>query len=212
MACLKKLDSIKVTKSDEKLIYAIGCLTFQENKKSIKVFHFQLAQFCNCSEKTVQRSIAKLEKAKLIKRVLSKWKNSGGEIHISSDFHRETRSIFKEQKEVFKRLGKMPENIQLIMATKKINKDSGPLTVGRLIRTYRFLNSISIKELAIVLDLTKTYISGVETGRKLISLDQALNICKRLKESKDVYAQVWFEEQSRNAGLDFKKLVKKLQS
>ena len=106
----------------------------------------------------------------------------------------------------------MPENIQLIMATKKINKDSGPLTVGRLIRTYRFLNSISLKELAIVLDLTKTYISGVETGRKLISLDQALNICKRLKESKDVYAQVWFEEQSRNAGLDFKKLVKKLQS
>lgn len=209
---MKKLDSIKVTKSDEKLIYAIGCLTFQENKKSIKVFHYQLAKLCNCSEKTIQRSVSKLEKAKLIKRVLPKWKNFGGEIHISLDFHRETKSIFKEQKEVFKRLGKMPENLQLIMVTKKINKESGPLTIGRLIRAYRILNDITVNELATGLDLTKTYVSNVETGRKIISLDQALNICKRLKESKDVYAQVWFEEQSRNAGLDFKKLVKKMES
>lgn len=94
-------------------------------------------------EKT-NSSLITTRKAKLIKRVLSKWKNSGGEIHISSDFHRETRSIFKEQKEVLRRLEKMPENIQIqLWPPKKINKDSGTLTVGRLIRTYRFLNSIS---------------------------------------------------------------------
>jgi hypothetical protein len=98
--CVKKLDSIKITKSDEKVIYAIGCLTLQERKKATKTTHAQIGSFCNCSEKTVQRSIAKLEIAKLITRGRPKWKKSAWFINISADFYQETKTIFHEQKKL----------------------------------------------------------------------------------------------------------------
>lgn len=98
--CVKKLDSVKITKSDEKVIYAIGCLTLQERKKATKTTHAQIGIFCGCSEKTVQRSISKLEKAKLITRGRPKWKKSAWFINISTDFYQETKTIFHEQKKL----------------------------------------------------------------------------------------------------------------
>jgi transcriptional regulator with XRE-family HTH domain len=95
-------------------------------------------------------------------------------------------------------------------ANKFLNKLIGPPTVGKLIRAYRTLNEISIQELALSLGVTKGYVSNIETGKKEISLDKALNICDALGEVKEVYARVWFEEQARNAGLDFKKVVKQI--
>ncbi len=97
---VQKLDSIKITKSDEKVIYAIGCLTLQERKKATKTTHAQIGLFCECSEKTVQRSISKLEKAKLITRGRPKWKKSAWFINISADFYQETKTIFHEQKKL----------------------------------------------------------------------------------------------------------------
>lgn len=95
-------------------------------------------------------------------------------------------------------------------AKKFLEKYVGPPTVGMLIRAYRTLNDISILELAVTLGVTKGYISNIETGKKEISLDKALSICDALGEVKEVYARVWFEEQARNAGLDFKKVVKQV--
>ncbi len=97
---MQKLDSIKVTKSDQKIIYAIGCLTLQERKKATKTTHAQIALYCGCSEKTVQRSVSKLEKAKLITRGRPKWKKSAWFINISADFYQETKTIFHEQKKL----------------------------------------------------------------------------------------------------------------
>ena len=97
---MQKLDSIKITKSDQKIIYAIGCLTLQERKKATKTTHAQIGQFCDCSEKTVQRSVSKLEKAKLITRGRPKWKKSAWFINISADFYQETKAIFHEQKKL----------------------------------------------------------------------------------------------------------------
>ena len=98
--CVQKLESIKTTKSDHKIIYAIGCLTLQERKKATKTTHALIAQYCGCSEKTVQRSVAKLEKAKLITRGRPKWKKSAWFINISSDFYQQTKTIFHEQKKM----------------------------------------------------------------------------------------------------------------
>jgi transcriptional regulator with XRE-family HTH domain len=95
-------------------------------------------------------------------------------------------------------------------ANKFLNKLIGLPTVGKLIRAYRTHNEISIQELALRLGVTKGYISNIETGKKEISLDKALNICEALGEVKEIYARVWFEEQARNAGLDFKKVVKQI--
>lgn len=88
----------------------------------------------------------------------------------------------------------------------------GPPTVGKLLRAYRTSNDISVQELAVTLGVTKGYISNIETGKKEISLDKALYICKVLGEVREVYAGVWFEEQARNAGLDFKKVIKQMAS
>ena len=97
---VQKLDLIKITKSDEKIIYAIGCLTLQERKKATKTTHAQIALYCDCSEKTVQRSVAKLEKAKLITRSRPKWKKSAWFIIIENDFYQQTKTIFHEQKKL----------------------------------------------------------------------------------------------------------------
>jgi hypothetical protein len=97
---VQKLDSIKITKSDQKIIYAIGCLTLQERKKATKTTHAQIGLFCDCSEKTVQRTVSKLEKAKLITRGRPKWKKSAWFINISADFYQETKVIFHEQKKL----------------------------------------------------------------------------------------------------------------
>jgi hypothetical protein len=97
---VQKLDSIKITKSDEKIIYAIGCLTLQERKKATKTTHAQIGLFCGVSEKTVQRSVIKLEKANLITRGRPKWKKSAWFINISADFYQETKGIFHEQKKL----------------------------------------------------------------------------------------------------------------
>ena len=105
---MPKLDSIKVTKTDEKIIYAIGCLTLQEKKKATKTTHAQIGIYCDCSEKTVQRSISKLEKAKLITRGRPKWKKSAWFINISADFYQETKAIFHEQK----KLSNQAQNVQ----------------------------------------------------------------------------------------------------
>lgn len=98
--CVQKLKTIKTTKSDHKIIYAIGCLTLQEKKRATKTTHALIAQYCGCSEKTVQRSVAKLEKAKLITRGRPKWKKSAWFINISLDFYQETKTIFHEQKKL----------------------------------------------------------------------------------------------------------------
>lgn len=92
-------------------------------------------------------------------------------------------------------------------ATKLLEKYIGPPRIGMLIRSYRTANDLTIQELAFTLGVTKGYVSNIETGKKEISLDKALDICKTLGEIKEVYARVWFEEQARNAGLDFKKVV-----
>lgn len=105
---MKKLDLIKITKTDEKIIYALGCLTLQERKKATKTTHAQIALFCDCSEKTVQRAVAKLEKAKLITRSRPKWKKSAWFIAIETDFYQETKKIFHEQK----KLSNQAQNVQ----------------------------------------------------------------------------------------------------
>ncbi len=97
-------------------------------------------------------------------------------------------------------------------AKKFLEQLVGPMTIGKLIRTYRFTNEITLQKLAEKLNVTRGFISNIETGKKSLSLDKSLEIAKKLKESTDLYASVWFEEQAREAGINFKKIISKLAS
>lgn len=76
----------------------------------------------------------------------------------------------------------------------------GPMTVGRLIRVARRKWEMDQKQLAKKLGVTIGYVSNIETGKKLLSLDQLLKICKKLEQSERVWMTVYFEEEAKRAG------------
>lgn len=96
-----------------------------------------------------------------------------------------------------------------IPAVEFMRKTMGHLTVGRLIRAYRTSNDLSQDQLARKLKVTKGFLSNVETGKKKISLNKSLEIARKLKDHEDLYAQIWFEEEAREAELDVEITVRK---
>lgn len=97
-------------------------------------------------------------------------------------------------------------------AKKFLEQLVGPMSVGKLLRAYRVAHDFTLQELADKLNVTRGFISNIEMERKPLSLDKTLEIAKKLKESTDLYASVWFETQAREAGLDFKKIISKMAS
>lgn len=76
----------------------------------------------------------------------------------------------------------------------------GPMTVGRLIRVARRQWEMDQKALARKLGVTVGYISNIETGKKHLSLDAVLKICRKLEQNERVWMTVYFEEETRKAG------------
>lgn len=93
-------------------------------------------------------------------------------------------------------------------AKKILEKKIGPLTVGRLIRAYRTMHDMTAEELALKLSVTRSFISNIESGRKHLSLEKTLQIAQHLKEHKEFYALIWFEEEARKSGINFDKIIK----
>jgi transcriptional regulator with XRE-family HTH domain len=97
-------------------------------------------------------------------------------------------------------------------AKKFLEQLVGPMSVGKLLRSYRTSHDMTLQDLADKLNVTRGFVSNIEMERKSLSLDKTIAIAKKLKESIDLYASVWFEEQARKVGLDFKKIISKLAS
>ncbi len=95
------------------------------------------------------------------------------------------------------------KNRGLIKAGPFFERLLGPMTVGMLIRGYRVSNDMTLQDLAMKLDVTLGFVSNFETGKKRLSLAKTLEIAEQLGEFKEVYAQIWMEEQLRDAGLEF---------
>lgn len=91
---------------------------------------------------------------------------------------------------------------------KILEKKVGPVTVGMLLRVHRTRNDLSQGELAQILQVTPGFISNVENSRKHLSLEKILEIAKKLGSSKEYFASVWFQEEARNNGLSFEKIMK----
>lgn len=97
---MQKIDISTLTKTDRKIIYSIGCLTLQLKQKGTKTAHATIANYCNCSVKTVQRTIKKLEAADLVSRKKPTWKRSAWFMNISEDFYEQIKVVWREQKKL----------------------------------------------------------------------------------------------------------------
>ncbi len=84
----------------------------------------------------------------------------------------------------------------------------GPMTVGMLLKAHRVTHVMTTAQLEKKLKLAKGELARIEAGRKKLTLKETLKIAKKLEEYQDFYALVWFQEEARNAGLDFKKYFK----
>lgn len=91
---------------------------------------------------------------------------------------------------------------------KYLEKKVGPVTVGLILRAHRTRENLSQSDLAKLLNVTVGFISNIETGKKHLSLEKTLEIAKKLGSSKEFYASIWFQEEARNNGLSFKKILK----
>ena len=88
-------------------------------------------------------------------------------------------------------------------AKKYLENELGSLTFGMLLRAYRTSEGITQLDLADKLGVTKSHISDLENGRKLVSVDRAAQIAKKLKESEKQFVRVALQDQVRKAGLDY---------
>jgi transcriptional regulator with XRE-family HTH domain len=85
---------------------------------------------------------------------------------------------------------------------------TGELTVGKLLHAYRTTNSLTIPQMEKKMGLTKGELLRVEGGRKKLTLKEAIKYAHKLREAEDFYAEIWFREEARAAGLDPDKFLK----
>ncbi len=83
-----------------------------------------------------------------------------------------------------------------------------PMTVGMLIKAHRVIHDLTVVELEKKLKLGKGELVKIESGKTKLTLKETIKIAKKLEEYEDFYAMVWFQEEARDAGIDFKKYLK----
>ncbi len=86
------------------------------------------------------------------------------------------------------------------MSTKKIGvteleKQYGPLTFGRLLKSHRVGEELSQVEMAKKLGLSKQSLNDLENGRKIPSIRRAVQIAKKIGLLEDLFIQLIFQDQ-----------------
>jgi DNA-binding XRE family transcriptional regulator len=86
------------------------------------------------------------------------------------------------------------------MSTKKIGvaeleKQYGPLTFGRLLKSHREGEELSQVEMAKKLGLSKQSLNDLENGRKIPSIKRAVHIAKKIGLLEDLMIQLVLQDQ-----------------
>lgn len=86
------------------------------------------------------------------------------------------------------------------MSTKKIGiaeieRQYGPLTFGRLLKSHRVGEELSQVEMAKKLGLSKQSLNDLESGRKIPSIRRAVQIARKLSLLQDLIIQLVFQDQ-----------------
>lgn len=90
-----------------------------------------------------------------------------------------------------------------------LEKKIGPLTMAKLLRSYRTRMDISQVNFAKKLKISKANLCDIEKGRKLISIERAAKFAKILKDIELLYVQVALDDQLRAACLNYEVQLKK---
>jgi transcriptional regulator with XRE-family HTH domain len=88
---------------------------------------------------------------------------------------------------------------------------TGPLNVGKLLHAYRTTNNLSEEKMEKKLHLSSGRLALLESGKKKISLEEAIHFAKKLKDDQDFYVEVWLQDFVRSAGLDPDKFIRSLE-
>lgn len=77
----------------------------------------------------------------------------------------------------------------------EIEKQYGPLTFGRLLKSHREGEEFSQVEMAKLLGLSKQSLNDLESGRKIPSIRRALTIAKKIGLLEDLIVQLVLQDQ-----------------
>ena len=91
-----------------------------------------------------------------------------------------------------------------ISAVAHLEKQLGPLTFGRMVWSHRMSDEMTQEELAEAIGVSKQYISQVERGQRLVSIEQAVRLAEVFKVSTDMFVIQVLQDQINKAGLDIK--------
>ena len=91
-----------------------------------------------------------------------------------------------------------------ISAIKHLEKQLGPLTFGKMIWSHRMSEEMTQNELANAIGVSKQYISQVEKGLRLVSIEQAVRLADVFGVSTDLFVIQVLQDQINKAGIDIK--------
>lgn len=82
----------------------------------------------------------------------------------------------------------------------KMNR--GPLTFGQMVKAIRETDEMTQEELASRLDIGKSFVSDVENGRRVPSIEKAAEWAVALSQHRVVFVEKVLQEQVRQAGIN----------
>jgi transcriptional regulator with XRE-family HTH domain len=94
--------------------------------------------------------------------------------------------------------------------TADLEKDFGPLTFGRALESFRLCEEYSLTQLAKKLKISPQSLCDLEKGRRIPSVNRAVEIAMKLNEPLETWVQLALNDILREADLNFKIEIKKV--
>jgi len=88
-------------------------------------------------------------------------------------------------------------------AKKVINNIAGHISFGELLYSFRDAKYMTQIEFSELLNISKQDLCNIETGRKLVSVEQAMKLADHLGHSQKVFVKYVLQDQLLSAGVDW---------
>lgn len=91
----------------------------------------------------------------------------------------------------------------------EIEKQYGPLTFGRLLKSHRLGEELTQVEMAKLLKMSKQSLNDLEHGRKVPSIRRAIEIARKMEVMEELVVQLVLQDHVRREKLNFTVSVSK---
>ncbi len=95
-----------------------------------------------------------------------------------------------------------------IYAKNAIRKATGHISFGKMISSFRLAQEHSQVEMAGILDITKQDLCNIEKGRKLVSVERAIQFANALQMPAKTFAKYALQDQLNKAGIVGEVIIK----